>query len=150
MNEKARKRYTDIFQRSDINEIAVDYPIASLASEIRDFYIQARDLLPENQRKKAMTVETPDALHLATAILYKADEFQTFDGDDRSRPNGLLLLGDKVATHDLKIRKPIDHEHALLEGVPSLKMAKTPIILPVPALPQPDYINKAEIPKVKT
>ena len=135
MGAKAKKLYEDIFQRSDVSEIAVDHQIALLASEIRDFYINAKDKLPADQRRNAMTVDTPDALHLATAILYEADEFQTFDGDDGGRPNGLLRLGEKVATHDLKIRKPVDHEHALLIGVPALVLTNTPAAAPIAAPP---------------
>jgi predicted nucleic acid-binding protein len=110
METKAKKRYEDVFERPEVIEIGVDHPIAILASEIRDFYIGARDNLPEDQRKKALTVSTPDALHLATAILYGAEEFHTFDGDDPARADGLLRLGDKVATYDLKVKKPDDRE----------------------------------------
>jgi hypothetical protein len=48
-----------------------------------------------------MSVELPDAQHLATAIAYKeVDEFHTFDGDDLLRFNG------NVAGFNLKICKP--------------------------------------------
>jgi predicted nucleic acid-binding protein len=122
MEETAKKRYAEVFQRPEVIEIAVDNPIAVLASEIRDFYIQARDRLPVEQRKKALTVSTPDALHLATAIYYEASEFHTFDGDDSSKSDGLLRLGNKVATYSLNIRKPDDQQLNLLHNVPPLDL----------------------------
>ncbi len=151
MNDRAKKRYGDIFERPDVIEIAVDHTIAILASEIRDFYIQAKDNLPEGQRKAAMIVDIPDSLHVATAITYEAEEFQTFDGDDGGRPNGLLRLGDQVATYTLKVRKPVDSEHALLLNVPALpgltKSVPPAAVQPLALPPAP--APKAEPPKAK-
>lgn len=49
----------------------------------------------------------PDAIHLASAILYDATEFHTFDGA-RAGANkaGLLTLDGNVAGHRLKICAP--------------------------------------------
>ena len=52
------------------------------------------------------TISVPDAIHLATAILYRASEFQTFDGGGTGKSLGLLRLSEKVAGHRLVICKP--------------------------------------------
>lgn len=120
MDDTAKKRYENVFLRPEVIEIGVDSPIALLASELRDFYIAAKDRLPIEQRKNALTLSTPDAIHLATAIHYGAEEFHTFDGDDKSNPDGLLRLGNMVAKYPLKIRKPDDQQLTLLVGIPPL------------------------------
>lgn len=55
-----------------------------------------------------LTLTVPDSLHLATAILYRATEFHTFDENDKPKQNalGLLPLSGDVAGHKLKICKP--------------------------------------------
>lgn len=45
-------------------------------------------------------LKTPDAIHLVTAILHRADEFHTFD-------ETLTALSGNVAGHRLTICKPI-------------------------------------------
>jgi hypothetical protein len=63
---------------------------------------------------------TPDAIHLATAIHYNADEFHTFDGskprtprDKRYTRSGLLLLDGNVAGHGLTVCKPTADQYEL-------------------------------------
>lgn len=82
-------------------------PIMALASEIRDFYqrlkVEGKTNLP--------TVETPDAIHLATAIYFECPTFFTFDENDNpkgSRPKrGLIPLSGVVAgRYPLIICKP--------------------------------------------
>ena len=53
------------------------------------------------------SIRVPDAIHLASAILYEATEFHTFDGV-RSGVNkgGLLTLDGNVAGHRLRICAP--------------------------------------------
>ena len=71
--------------------VSVDIKVAQLAHDIRDHYAK-------NGGRK---LKTPDALHLATAILNRADEFHTFDGDD------LIPLSGNVAGHRLAICQPV-------------------------------------------
>jgi hypothetical protein len=52
------------------------------------------------------TLSVPDAIHLATAIQYRVDEFHTFDGEGNSRYLGLLPLSGNVGGHKLTICKP--------------------------------------------
>lgn len=82
-------------------------PILALAREIRDFYqaerIAGRTDLP--------TVDTPDAIHLATAIHFGCPTFFTFDEHDRhggSRPRRALipLSGLVAGRYPLTICKP--------------------------------------------
>ena len=71
-----------------ISRVGVDTKVAQLAHDIRDHF--------HSVGKK---LKTPDALHLATAILHRADEFHTFDGD-------LIAMSGNVAGHKLVICKP--------------------------------------------
>jgi hypothetical protein len=52
------------------------------------------------------TLSVPDAIHLATAVLYRVDEFHTFDMEGRSKSLGLIPLSGNVAGHRLIICKP--------------------------------------------
>ena len=52
-----------------MNRQGMDIRVASLAHDIRNHYALKNEKIPK----------TPDAIHLATAILYRANEFHTFD-----------------------------------------------------------------------
>jgi predicted nucleic acid-binding protein len=73
-----------------ISRVGVDTKVAQLAHDIRNHY----------QLAGGKKLKTPDALHLATAILHRADEFHTFDEDD------LIPLSGNVAGHRLTICMP--------------------------------------------
>jgi predicted nucleic acid-binding protein len=81
-------------------------PIMDLAHEIRDYY----QVLKRSGASNLPTVETPDAIHLATAIYYECERFYTFDQNDREngRPKrGLIPLSGTVAgRYPLIICKP--------------------------------------------
>jgi len=52
-------------------------------------------------------IKTPDAIHLATAILYDVDEMQTMDGwHEDGKRDGLLALSGNVAEYKLLITQP--------------------------------------------
>jgi predicted nucleic acid-binding protein len=74
---------------------------AEKAHAIRDHYKK----MPEKQGK---TVSTPDAIHLATAIIWECDAFYTFDEKDHDgkKTLGLLPLSGDDAVDNLVIRKP--------------------------------------------
>ncbi|MCA3303891.1 MAG: PIN domain-containing protein [Roseomonas sp.] len=85
----------DLMKR--IVRIGVDSKVASMAHDIRDYYA----------RNASQTISTPDAIHLATAILYRVTEFHTFDdGKSSSKSLGLLSLSGNVGGHRLTICKP--------------------------------------------
>ena len=84
----ARRKFDEIFKRSNIYQLDVTQSVSSVAHEIRDHY-----------HRIGRNVKTPDATHLATAITHKVTEFQTFD-------NKMLNLNGNVAGYPLSICKP--------------------------------------------
>lgn len=89
-------KFENLFKRRNVIQITLDHRISKLASEIRSFY-----------DKRGIKIKTPDAQHLATAIIYGADEFHTMDGGgQRARPSDLLRLNGDVAGRPLHIRMP--------------------------------------------
>lgn len=69
--------------------VGVDTKVAQLAHDIRNHYA-----------KEDRSLKTPDAIHLASAVLHRADEFHTFDQQ-------LIDMTGNVAGHRLVICKPI-------------------------------------------
>jgi predicted nucleic acid-binding protein len=109
-------KFQNLFKRRNVISIGVDSKIARLASEIRNYY-----------STKKVRISTPDSIHLATAIIYGADEFHTLDGDgERQRPSDLLRLNGDVAGHSLHIRIPIAVQPCLFSGVDSLALEGDP------------------------
>jgi predicted nucleic acid-binding protein len=97
----AAEKLRSIADRSNVQLVDVTPPIAQLASEVRNYY----QLLHERDSGGRLT--TPDAIHLATALTYGVDEFNTFDDGQKGRENrGLLGLGNTVADRPLVICKP--------------------------------------------
>lgn len=72
-----------------ITRVGMDTKVAGLAHDIRNHYLKA-----------GRSLKTPDAIHLATAVLHRADEFHTFD-------DKLLGMSGNVAGHNLVICKPV-------------------------------------------
>jgi predicted nucleic acid-binding protein len=91
-----------------IIRVGMDTKVASLAHDIRDHYMARKDEF------SGKTLSTPDAIHLATAILYRVDEFHTFDsGSSSSKTLGLIPLSGNVGGHRLIICKPQARNPAL-------------------------------------
>ena len=88
LTEASQKMFDSIFLRENIYMVDVTQKISQLAHDIRNHY-----------RDKGIKLKTPDATHLATAIIHGADEFHTFD-------KLLLNLNPVVAGYPLKICKP--------------------------------------------
>ena len=83
-----------------VSKQGVDSKIAVLAHDLRNYYsLRAAEF-------DGKTLSTPDALHLATAILYRADQFHTFDEKGSRKSLGLLPLSGNVGGHALTICKP--------------------------------------------
>ncbi len=89
LNDEQKERYNSVFKRPSTVQIDVHNNISLKASEIREHY---------NKQKKK--IKSPDAIHLATAILTGVDALHTFDKDD------LIPLNGNVMGHNLKICKP--------------------------------------------
>ncbi len=99
--------FDNLMKRRNLTRVAVDMRVAQLARDLRDYYSQR----PDEFNKKTLSV--PDAIHLATAILYRAQEFNTFDRHNRSGTLGLLPLNGDVAGHRLTICKPFARQPGL-------------------------------------
>lgn len=97
--EQANQILIKAFNGKAIISIAIGQRIIDLAFEIRNHY--------KNQSSTKSNVSTPDSIYLATAILYGADEFITFDGS-------LLKLSPLVVTYPLKIIRPSAEKGSLL------------------------------------
>lgn len=98
-SEQAEK-LVNFLKRDNVALLNVDDRIATLASDLRDYYKKQKDI-----DHKPM-LATPDALHLATAIHYGVNEFHTFDRLDKPNGRALLPLNGDVAGHRLTIIKP--------------------------------------------
>ena len=84
-----------------LEQKSVDIKIAGLAHDLRDHYRIRKEEFD------GKTLSVSDAIHLATAIIYRATEFNTFDGSNGRNTLGLLPLSGNVAGHELKLCKPV-------------------------------------------
>jgi hypothetical protein len=77
-----------------------DDPVMQLAGELCEYYDKQKLI------DKGPPLCLPDAIHLATAIIYEAKAFHTFDQKGSSRCRGLIPLSGNVAGHKLVVCKP--------------------------------------------
>jgi predicted nucleic acid-binding protein len=88
--------WNSIMRRSDVQAIAADDRVNDRSAAIREYH-----------KNRGTKIETPDAIHLATAVLYKAHEFQTMDGLDKSgKAKKILKLNGDVGGYPLFITQP--------------------------------------------
>jgi predicted nucleic acid-binding protein len=88
--------WTSMMRRSDVLAIAADDRVNDRSSAIREYH-----------QSRGVKILTPDAIHLATAVLYKADEFQTMDGLDKTgKPRRILALNGDVGGYPLFVTHP--------------------------------------------
>lgn len=83
-----------------VNRVGMEIKIARMAHDLRDHYVQRAGEFG------GKTIAVPDAIHLATAIMYRVTEFHTFDGGGFGKSLGLLSLSGNVGGHRLTICKP--------------------------------------------
>jgi predicted nucleic acid-binding protein len=106
LNPKARELFNKIFQRRNVQVAQGDRRVGDLAAEIRNHYEQ-----------RGASLSVPDSIHLASAIVYGADEFHTLDGaGKRKRKSDLLPLDGNVAGHNLRICVPEARQMSLLRA----------------------------------
>jgi predicted nucleic acid-binding protein len=74
-NQKAMEVFRGILRKTNSLKIAIDSRVINLARDIRNKCKQANITVPR----------VPDAIHVATGILYKVDEFHTSD-------NGIIKI----------------------------------------------------------
>ena len=75
LTHEQKGRFDAAVERRFVQPIACDIRVARRAHEIRDFY-----------QAKGQKLPTPDAIHLASAIVYEAEVFYTFDGAGSNNP----------------------------------------------------------------
>ena len=110
LTDEAKHLFDRALQRRNVQLIAQDIRVADLSHEIRNYY-QAR----------GTKLSSPDAIHLATAILYQADEFHTFDGSGpTAKKSKLIPLSGLVAgQYSLTIKVPSSQQPSLLSSLPT-------------------------------
>lgn len=107
MAPEAQESLERLLKRRNVRSIAVDGRVGSLSSKLRDYYQKQRAI------DGGPPLSTPDAIHLATAIIYQVDEFHTFDEEDSPDSLGLIPLSGNVAGYNLVICKPIARQMGL-------------------------------------
>jgi predicted nucleic acid-binding protein len=106
LEAKAEKKFSQIIQSGVHQCEDVTPPIASKARQYRDYYHANPVKLPGGTGSRS-DLTTPDAIHLATAIILSCEQFLTFDGVSENKDTiGLLWLSNKVATETLIITQP--------------------------------------------
>jgi predicted nucleic acid-binding protein len=95
-----RESYRQMCQRSNFFSVDLTTRISDLASELRDFYYERRDGLPDR------TVTTADAIHVISAI-QAAAPLWTLDSRDKPNSLGLTNLSTPImGKYDLVIMRP--------------------------------------------
>ncbi len=99
-----KDKFLNFMKCSNVAEAVPTNRIMELVHEIRNHY-QSLKLAGDPLR----TVDTPDAIHLATGIFFSYDELQTFDQND-NQPRGrralIPLSGNVAGKYNLVICKP--------------------------------------------
>jgi predicted nucleic acid-binding protein len=103
-----------------LGRLGMETKVAAMAHDLRDHYTA------RSAEFGGKTLSTPDAIHLATAILYRVTEFHTFDNDGNARNLGLLPLSGNVGGHGLIICKPKAKRPQLDLRKPSRKITLDP------------------------
>lgn len=107
--------YLALFDAEHFSEIEMSTNIVLLAREIRDFYY----IPPNENGQNSKMMDLGDAIHLATAVIYKADEFHTRDEDSKGSKVSLLGLYEKSGNpqlcgrYDLVVKSPEDNQGTL-------------------------------------
>jgi predicted nucleic acid-binding protein len=111
MTPAQRDAFTKLFQRRNVVTVDVGGRVMAVVKEIREW----------NSK-----ISLPDAIHLATAIVYGADEFHTTDGaGKRKRSGDLVPLNGNVAGHKLTICTPQASQYSLLAGIGAMRIERT-------------------------
>jgi predicted nucleic acid-binding protein len=105
MTVEDKEKYQKAFGHPQLQLMDADRRIAAKAAFIREFYDTR--VIEAGIVKSGSIMSLGDALHLATAIHYGVDEFQTLDGGGRrKRRIDLLKLNGSVAGSRLVIVQP--------------------------------------------
>jgi len=86
LTDQQETAFRELLQRSNVLPVSVTMRIAERAREIRNHY-----------RIIGHEIAVPDAIHLATALIYQATALHTFDGcGKRARHTDLLKLATPI------------------------------------------------------
>lgn len=105
ISDDLRGDFQRLFDGPHYHRVACGNRVSELASRLRRHY-------DTNKAVNGKRLSTPDSIHIATAILYEATEFHTFDGagDPKSFSKKaslpLIPLSGNVAGHNLTICTP--------------------------------------------
>jgi predicted nucleic acid-binding protein len=109
-----KQKFAGMLRRRNVQELAPDMRVTDRASTIREKYNTLTN-----------KIKTPDAIHLATAIIYRADEMQTMDGyREDGKHTGLLALNANVAGYKLLITPPYRRNPIIVPASPMPEMAE--------------------------
>ena len=106
LEQSIRDKYSRLLSRRCCQVVDNDLRVSNLAREIREYYVR------QSQLDGLPGLTTPDAVHLATAIHYRADAFWTFD-EGKQGGRSLLALNGNVAGYTLFISKPVAYQFRL-------------------------------------
>jgi len=95
-----KKQFSDFTLRSNVDILPADDAVMRLVGELRDFYEKERAI------DKLPPLCTPDAIHLATAIIYRVKAFYTFDINGSPKCRGLIPLSGNVGGYNLVVKRP--------------------------------------------
>lgn len=108
-DDGARNKFADLFSKSNVMPpIPTDDKIWMLTNQLRNYYRKLGDDYP--------TLSLPDAVHIATALIYKAEILYTFDEKCiKNKRRGITSLNGNIldGKYDLKIEKPYKEEYRL-------------------------------------
>jgi len=94
LSEDNERKFRRSFRHQDH---ILDPPIAMKAREFRDKF---------SKHKSGKNLSTADAIHLATAAIYKVDEVWTLDDGKKGKHLGLLELDGDERADKLAIKRP--------------------------------------------
>lgn len=106
--------YMALFDHEHFVDIEISTNILTLAREIKNYYYR-----PPSDISSAKVMDTLDAIHLATAIITRVDEFHTRDDDSKGSKIPLVSLYNwsgepKICgKYDLKIVSPESEQSSL-------------------------------------
>ena len=99
---------------------SIDKELNGKAADYRHFY-RINPLKRPNRDKPYNNLTTPDAIHLATAVIYNCDEFWTMDGlnptSDKYESIKPLWLNNKVANDSIIVTAPAMPQGTLPLGI---------------------------------
>lgn len=100
MSDEQLSRFRQQFDKPNVSSLDVTQRIAQKAAELRRAFNHPR-------------ICFRDAIHLATAMVYKVNAFHTFDAEDTKDCKGLIGLSGDSAVGGLTISKPHTVQTAL-------------------------------------